>query len=308
MAKKSTSTKKETTVSTEVSTPIISLPDNYNELATSYANKAKQDYENSLSYLIGGVTNSYNTSKDALTNEYNNLVSTLNNNYQGNARQAYVNKMLTGEALNEHLANLGVSTQGFGVGQRIANENTYASNLSDLQNTLQNNLTSANSDYQNNLASLFNDYQNRLMTVRSQIAEGAQQAYNNAYNDYANVYAQEQLGKQNTAYQKLYDLINTRLTESSAALDYASKHNNALSTGINKLSGWIKAPFTSNYTWNDVNTYIKTNKQNAYNTHQTNLDTWTTQINNLYNEGTINAAQVESLLKEVAKYQTNKKK
>lgn len=112
----------------------------YNELATNYANQKKQEYEQSLGYLTEGLNKQQTLDQTALQQRYDNLLNQINQQitpvteqYNKNAQAAYINKMLSGQALNTQLSQLGVDTQGFGVAQRLANETAYGQNLADLQ-------------------------------------------------------------------------------------------------------------------------------------------------------------------------------
>lgn len=112
----------------------------YNELATNYANQKKQEYEQSLGYLTEGLNKQQALDKTALQQRYDNLLSQINQQitpvteqYNKNAQSAYINKMLSDQALNTQLSQLGVDTQGFGVAQRLANETAYGKNLAELQ-------------------------------------------------------------------------------------------------------------------------------------------------------------------------------
>ena len=112
----------------------------YNELATNYANQKKQEYEQSLGYLTEGLNKQQTLDQTALQQRYDNLLNQINQQitpvteqYNKNAQAAYINKMLSGQALNTQLSQLGVDTQGFGVAQRLANETAYGQNLANLQ-------------------------------------------------------------------------------------------------------------------------------------------------------------------------------
>lgn len=114
----------------------------YSELATNYANQKKQEYEQSLGYLTEGLNKQQSLDKTALQQRYDTLINQINQQitpvteqYNKNAQAAYINKMLSGQALNTQLSQLGVDTQGFGVAQRLANETAYGQNLANLQST-----------------------------------------------------------------------------------------------------------------------------------------------------------------------------
>ena len=119
----------------------------YNELATNYANQKKQEYEQSLGYLTEGLNKQQALDKTALQQRYDNLINQINQQitpvteqYNKNAQAAYINKMLSNQALNTQLSQLGVDTQGFGVAQRLANETAYGQNLANLQSSRDNSL------------------------------------------------------------------------------------------------------------------------------------------------------------------------
>lgn len=119
----------------------------YNELATNYANQKKQEYEQSLGYLTEGLNKQQALDKTALQQRYDNLLNQINQQitpvteqYNKNAQAAYINKMLSNQALNTQLSQLGVDTQGFGVAQRLANETAYGQNLAELQASRDNSL------------------------------------------------------------------------------------------------------------------------------------------------------------------------
>ena len=119
----------------------------YNELATNYANQKKQEYEQSLGYLTEGLNKQQALDKTALQQRYDNLINQINRQitpvteqYNKNAQAAYINKMLSNQALNTQLSQLGVDTQGFGVAQRLANETAYGQNLAELQASRDNSL------------------------------------------------------------------------------------------------------------------------------------------------------------------------
>ena len=119
----------------------------YNELATNYANQKKQEYEQSLGYLTEGLNKQQALDKTALQQRYDNLINQINQQitpvteqYNKNAQAAYINKMLSNQALNTQLSQLGVDTQGFGVAQRLANETAYGQNLAELQASRDNSL------------------------------------------------------------------------------------------------------------------------------------------------------------------------
>lgn len=172
----------------------------YDELATNYANNAKQEYENSLSYLTTDIKNQQALDQSALQQKYDNLLTqinrqndVINKQYESDAQAAYINKMLANKALDTSLSQLGVDTQGFGVNQRLLNENAYGQNLAALQQTRAEGLqgvadkaTDTMADYNVASTQLNSDYLAKLSAMNQYIQEQANAYQQNQYTNYLN--------------------------------------------------------------------------------------------------------------------------
>lgn len=196
----------------------------YNELANTYATNAKNEYLNSLSYLTDDLAAQNKLDQEALTQKYNNLFDQINRQqdvvnqqYAQDAQSAYLNKLLAGRALDESLSQLGLSTGGFGVGQRLANETAYGQNLAALQQTrseglrdIANQLTDAHSEYNVANAQLGSDYLAKLLSAKTQQQNMADDKYKLAYNQFlADLQYQDELKQweEEFNYQKEQDKI-----------------------------------------------------------------------------------------------------
>lgn len=102
-------------------------------------------YNSQKDYLLGA----HNAQKDELQNQANIAIGTATDDYQDSARQAYVNKVLSGDVLQNQLNRLNLNTGGFGIGQMVDISNQYSENLGGLQEAL----ADAKTDIQNNLNS-----------------------------------------------------------------------------------------------------------------------------------------------------------
>lgn len=169
-----------------------------NTAATTYAQTQADTFRSSLQYLIDAQNAAKLADQQALETEYQSLVDQLNQsktsvqtNYAQGAEEAYVNKMLAQKQLNNNLSSLGLSTQGFGVSQKLANENSYSSNLADLMSTrntslqdIANNVATADSNYATNLSSLNSDYSNQYLSLLQDIESQVQSKYDTSYSNY----------------------------------------------------------------------------------------------------------------------------
>ena len=196
----------------------------YNELANTYATNAKNEYLNSLSYLTDDLAAQNKLNQEALTQKYNNLFDQINRQqdvvnqqYSQDAKSAYLNKLLAGRALDESLSQLGLSTGGFGVNQRLANETAYGQNLAALQQTrneglrdIAGKLTDAMGEYNVATAELDSNYLAQLLAAKSKQQAMADDKYQLAYNQYlADLKYQDELKQyqEQFEYQKKQDEI-----------------------------------------------------------------------------------------------------
>lgn len=167
----------------------------YNEQAHNYATNKKNEYLNSLSYLTEDLAAQNQLNQQALTEQYNILFNQINRQqedinktYAEDAQAAYLNKLMAGRALDESLSQLGLSTGGFGIDQRLANETAYGQNLAALQRTrsegLQDvaaQLADARGQYNVAAAELGSDYLAQLLAAKQQQQTMGDKYYNNMY-------------------------------------------------------------------------------------------------------------------------------
>lgn len=196
----------------------------YNELANTYATNAKNEYLNSLSYLTDDLAAQNKLNQEALTQKYNNLFDQINRQqdvvnqqYTQDAQSAYLNKLLAGRALDESLSQLGLSTGGFGVNQRLANETAYGQNLAALQQTrseglrdIANQLTDAMGEYNVANKELSSDYLAQLLAAKQTQQSMADKQYQTAYEQFLDdLRYQDELKQyqEQFEYQKKQDAI-----------------------------------------------------------------------------------------------------
>ena len=170
----------------------------YDELSKNYASNARKEYENSLSYLTNDLKAQQTLDQQALQTRYDNLLAQINRQidpvnqqYSRDAKSAYINKMLADRALDTSLSQLGVSSQGFGINQRLKNENAYGQNLVALQQSrdeglrdIANQAADAMGDYNVAATELDRDYLSELSNLNRYIQEQGDNYYNNQYANY----------------------------------------------------------------------------------------------------------------------------
>ena len=187
---------------------------NYSEYitnSTNYANQAKSDYEQSLSYLIEGLDKNKELDKEAANIRYQNLITQIEQQIPGiqrkfetDAKAAYINKQQALQQINADLSRLGVNTQGFGVTQRLLNEtaygNTYGQLTMDYGDKLQdieNQKTNALGDLNADLADLDAKYAKDKLQMQQYISEQGREVYDKEYNNYyKDLQYQDQLKQQ----------------------------------------------------------------------------------------------------------------
>lgn len=233
----------------------------YNELAHNYATNAKNEYLNSLSYLTDDLAAQNKLNQQALTEKYNNLFDqinrqqeTVNQTYAQDAQAAYLNKLLAGRALDESLSQLGLSTSGFGVGQRLANETAYGQNLAALQKVrseglrdITNQLTDAQSEYNVANAQLGSDFAAQLLAAKEKQQAMSDEQYQLAYKQFlADLQYQDQLKQyqEQFEYQKEQDKIANAQKWAQINAAKKSNSNNKLgsyaTTRFNQLANMYK--------------------------------------------------------------------
>jgi hypothetical protein len=225
----------------------------YDERARQYATNAKQEYLNSLSYLTDDLAAKNKVDQQALADKYNTLYDqiarqqdTVNQRYSTDAQAAYLNKLMADRALDEQLSQLGVSTQGFGVNQRMLNETAYGQNKAVLQQQrsdeladLANQLNDARGQYNVASGQLASDYLAALASAKQNQQTMADKYYTQAYNNYlADLQYQDQMAQQ----QWENDYRNRQLAASKASASASAKASSSglgsyAETRYNQLSG-----------------------------------------------------------------------
>ena len=172
----------------------------YVTASQNYAKNAQDAYEQSLSYLLTGLDEAKAADQKAANIRYENLIAKIRQQLPGiqqqfekNAKAAYINKQQSLQQIDADLSRLGVNTQGFGVTQRLLNENAYGQaygqvlteyndNLRDVANQEVNALGDLNAD----LADLDAAYAKNKLDTQKYIDEQGRDIYNTEYKNYYN--------------------------------------------------------------------------------------------------------------------------
>lgn len=172
----------------------------YVTASKNYAKNAQDAYEQSLSYLLTGLDEAKIADQNAANIRYENLITKIRQQLPGiqqqfekNAKAAYINKQQSLQQIDADLSRLGVNTQGFGVTQRLLNENAYGqaygqvltdynNNLRDIANQEVNALGDLNAD----LADLDAAYAKDRLDTQKYIGEQGRDIYNIEYKNYYN--------------------------------------------------------------------------------------------------------------------------
>lgn len=172
----------------------------YVTASQNYAKNAQDAYEQSLSYLLTGLDEAKIADQNAANVRYENLITKIRQQLPGiqqqferNAKAAYINKQQSLQQIDADLSRLGVNTQGFGVTQRLLNENAYGQaygqvlteyndNLRDVANQEVNALGDLNAD----LADLDAAYAKDKLDTQKYIGEQGRDVYNTEYKNYYN--------------------------------------------------------------------------------------------------------------------------
>ena len=172
----------------------------YVTASQNYAKNAQDAYEQSLAYLLTGLDEAKIADQKAANVRYENLITKIRQQLPGiqqqfekNAKAAYINKQQSLQQIDADLSRLGVNTQGFGVTQRLLNENAYGqaygqviteynNNLRDIANQEVNALGDLNAD----LADLDAAYAKNKLDTQKYIGEQGRDIYNTEYKNYYN--------------------------------------------------------------------------------------------------------------------------
>lgn len=195
---------------------------NYITASQNYAKNAQDAYEQSLSYLLTGLDEAKVADQNAANIRYQNLITqirqqlpNIQQQFERNAKAAYINKQQSLQQIDADLNRLGVNTQGFGVTQRLLNENAYGQAYGDVLLQYNNNLrdvanqeVNALGDLNAELADLDAAYAKDKLDTQKYIDEQGRNIYNTEYKNYYNdLQYQDQLKQQqweNSQAEKKY--------------------------------------------------------------------------------------------------------
>lgn len=173
---------------------------NYITASQNYAKNAQDAYEQSLSYLLTGLDEAKVADQNAANIRYQNLITQIRQQlpdiqqqFERNAKAAYINKQQSLQQIDADLNRLGVNTQGFGVTQRLLNENAYGQAYGDVLLQYNNNLrdvanqeVNALGDLNADLADLDAAYAKDKLDTQKYIGEQGRNIYNTEYKNYYN--------------------------------------------------------------------------------------------------------------------------
>ena len=173
---------------------------NYITASQNYAKNAQDAYEQSLSYLLTGLDEAKVADQNAANIRYQNLITQIRQQlpdiqqqFERNAKAAYINKQQSLQQIDADLNRLGVNTQGFGVTQRLLNENAYGQAYGDVLLQYNNSLrdvanqeVNALGDLNAELADLDAAYAKDKLDTQKYIGEQGRNIYNTEYKNYYN--------------------------------------------------------------------------------------------------------------------------
>ena len=189
----------------------------YMTSAKNFATGQREEYENSLAYLLGGLNEAKEADQNAANIRYENLLNKIRqqipeiqNTFAKNAKAAYINKEQSLQQINADLNRLGVNTQGFGVTQRLLNMNAYGqaygqlvSDLNDDLRDIANQETNALGDLNAELADIDASYAKDKLETEKYIKEQGENKYESEYEKYYNdLQYQDKLKQQELENQK----------------------------------------------------------------------------------------------------------
>lgn len=172
----------------------------YVTASQNYAKNAQDAYEQSLSYLLTGLDEAKVADQNAANIRYENLITKIRQQLPGiqqqferNAKAAYINKQQSLQQIDADLSRLGVNTQGFGVTQRLLNENAYGqaygqvlTDYNDALRDVANQEVNALGDLNADLADLDAAYAKDRLDTQKYIGEQGRDIYNLEYKNYYN--------------------------------------------------------------------------------------------------------------------------
>lgn len=261
------------------------------ELAEEYARSATAGIGNETGNLLSQYEKIAENQKKALEESRNQSINKIssqkdiiNQNYMDNARQAYINKMLSNKSVEQELAMRGLNTNGL-VADAYANiENNYGNNLANLQKNRDNSIkdidtqiNNINSEYAIKQYELLSEIENAKMDLQKYGNELAYSRYQDALNNYLNFanqdYTKEQarIAQENYLKEleykkeqdriaqenwlKEYELSLRQLANSSRRSSASSSSGSSKSTSRSSSSSSSSSSGASN--WNVSNTNVE---------------------------------------------------
>lgn len=191
----------------------------YMTSAKNFATGQREEYENSLAYLLNGLNESKKADQNAANIRYENLLNKIRqqipeiqNTFAKNAKAAHINKEQSLQQINADLNRLGVNTQGFGVTQRLLNMNAYGqaygqlvSDLNDDLRDIANQETNALGDLNAELADIDASYAKDRLETEKYIKEKGENKYESEYEKYYNDLQYQDKLKQQQLENQRYD-------------------------------------------------------------------------------------------------------
>lgn len=270
-------------------TPVETKPQKTTQqLAEEYAKSQNTSASADVSSMLAQYEKIAENQKNALeesrkqsVNDISSQKDTINDNYMDNARQAYINKMLSSKNVEQELTERGLNTSGL-VGTAYANvENAYGNNLANLQKSrdtsirdIDKQINSINSDYAIRQNELLTEVENAKMDLQKYGNELAYSRYQDAINNYLNFanadYTKEQarIAQENYLrefeYQKEQDRLAQEnwLKEYELSLKQLAKSNSRSSGGSSSYSSSGSLGSYSSDVNNNVNNTLSENAKN----------------------------------------------
>lgn len=264
--------------------------------------------------------NALEESKNQSINQISGQKDTINQNYMDNARQAYINKMLSSKAVEQEMAMRGLNTSGI-VSDVYANvENSYGNNLANLQKNRDNSIkdidtqiNNINSEYAIKQYELLSEIDKAKMDLQKYGNELAYSRYQDALNNYLNFanydYTKEQarIAQENYLKELEYKKEQDRIAQENWLKEYELSLRQ-LAKSANRSSGSSR-PNSSNWTISENGENTKNNNNgdlyqngnnNTSNSTQNELDPRTVRMaETMLNNTTPNSLQRKEYLRKM---------
>lgn len=234
------------------------------QLAEEYATAHKKKIDDETKQYLDQYNVSSQAQKDALELSKQQAINTINQNkatvekdYAKEARQAYINKMLSSQDVKQKLSQAGLNTTGV-VGSAYSDiENSYGNNLAALQTSRDESILNLNneiSDTETTFAikeqELLSEIANAELEIQKYGSERAQEKYEAAMNEYIALKQYEQqkaeFEESKRQWQLEYELALKNAEASAAAARRSSSSSGYVSSPVVSVA----APQQTNYAVN----------------------------------------------------------